>query len=322
MTSILKWPCIVTVFTLVTANICAAETDICYQTPEVPESAFSQVPKITSVGPYEGLMNRCRSSISKLESALNLAHIQAGTQGNGPAVRTLERALHEAVNDVNNDGNGFLPNTTTAIIEGSMMFDRVTRGLHAARISGSTAADVKWVLANNIYELIERVYYQIDKPYYLNSIRSCFENCRDEDFDFDGEYLKKVAEVARNFLTLEEIVAHYLADDQVEEVATLSAVDSAKNILLKSVLRRDFACAISELDNLEQLVSQAICSGPITGQSNTDIQLIRDRLHEIHIPDLSCRNFHWPRRHHHHDQDQDSDSDGDDDTQSAGARSR
>lgn len=241
---------------------------------------------------YQDILNRCTGYISDM-MMVRMQASQAARMGQlNQAANMLANKLAEKAAQIP-VGENIYPHTMEAIRSGNQVVQALMDSTSLMANQPQTSlivGQVRYKTADRVYQLIEKAFHRLDEKYFMSSVKSCWHGCHGSLLGLPSEYYEGVRVLAQDFLNLQKQEAPTMAFDSVELAVAAETVSAAKNILLTSVFRRDYACVITDLHNLEwEIRSYNQCGGILP--SNWFVDSIRARINSIYIPGHSCGDY-------------------------------
>lgn len=269
------------------ANYCGSSRNV--PAPIVTDVAWGKMAKFQNR--YADFYYRCGSMIGELEYAQSVAKQLLFSQGKGAAAdKLISTLIAKAATLPPEDLDVAYPLTMESIRQAAEVAKSLTKITTADRsMPNRMAAQIKYNTAVNLYRIIKKAYTQLDQPYYMNTTRECYGNCvginmRDR---FDN-YADGIVDLAKEFLNLQVNSATAQGTDVVEIGMTAASAKAAKKIVLNSVFRRDYSCAIMELHTIQVEAESFLCPGGTGYSSGYFTESLRARLANVQFPTRGC----------------------------------
>lgn len=245
--------------------------------PQQPLSIVDIQYSSSGVPFYQNLLNRCTTYVSDLMMAVNIANMQKESAGVGVAANTLKNAILSKA--------AMLPppftadvytNTVEAIRVAGMMVNQIELGVAQKQaVLGKNLTDrVRYRAYKRAIQLISQTYDTLDRSYFVPSIQICIGGCN-PFADLNSHYSDGLRELALNYLDYSQATGPGTADTDIELLVAYTSVNAAKVILSQSQFRRDVACTVSGLHNLQYLIGEMITGSLQTMPDQTKEQNVR-----------------------------------------------
>lgn len=262
--------------------------------PAVTDVAWARMARFQQR--YSDLYSRCGSMIGDLNYAQSQARRFLRTGSVTQAANVLINSLiASAKNLPPEDADVAYPLTIESIRQGA----EVAKSLLAAtagdrNMTPRMAGQVKLQVVSKIYNAITKAYTQLDVPYYEEVNQRYYGNSISIGIiDSFSEYFTGVADLAKEFLDIQGSSAAAQGTDKVELRMTAAAAKAAKKIVLNSVFRRDFSCAIMELHSIQVEAETYLCEGNPGYNQYSFVEELRTRLNNVNFPARGCNHGGW-----------------------------
>lgn len=254
---------------------------------------------------YADLYARCGDDLAALNSAQSRANRIVRNVGFNAAANELIATLQQQAANVPAIGADVaLPHTMMAIKASAQIVNALSASLNGRDVPVMMAGQVKFVLANKLYNLIKQAYNEIDselsRPVVYNCYgRGCYDGSISIGYDAYPQYYQAyyngVRDLAVKFIDLQKQTDGMQATDNTELAMTAAVAGAAKEILLNSMFRRSYACGILELQSIQSDAQEFMCSNPGYNQADF-VRELRQRLENVNFPKQGCG---WGHGHHH-----------------------
>jgi hypothetical protein len=240
---------------------------------------------------YTDFYSRCGSMIGQLNYAQSQARRFLRTGSIGQAANVLINTLIDSAKTLPpEDADVAYPLTIESIRQGAQVAKSLVNATQTDRnMTARMAAQVKYNVVVKIYNAITKAYTELDVPYYEEVNDRCYGNCVGiglaEDFN---NYFNGVADLAKEFLNIQSDSAAAQGTDKVELGMTAAAAKAAKKIVMNSVFRRDFSCAILELHSIQVEAESFLCQGNPGYNQYSFVEELRQRLNNVNFPARGC----------------------------------
>jgi hypothetical protein len=216
--------------------------------------ATNMSPVYYSADRYADLRARCSSYVTAIEQAMRSSELKLRQGKVDQAVVILNAVLQQKAAEI---GEGFRsranPHTVAAIVQAAKIakVSLVETEKFQAQL-GDNKDLLQLRMLEKLTKLVIKAHYELDAKYFYNVINQCrSNNCYNQSVYNLGflprEYYQGVAELAKDFVELYLANKELMAFDPVElSIASQTAV-SAAEILSTSLYRRDFACPVTRL---------------------------------------------------------------------------
>jgi hypothetical protein len=238
------------------------------------------------VNPQQDLMARCYSFVQDLARAQRTSVLVAQQSGAMAGAKILIDAIKLK--------NAYLPpvNFDTAYPN---TIDAIRGAAELAKVIEQTTRNVNPVLKGKIqfhyltemFKLIKNTYEMLDQPHFARAVSVCgWSGCTNAYESLDNSYYTATQKLAQSFLNLQTMNASGLGLDIVELKTSRVIVSTVKNLLANSMYRRNFACLVTELSNINFEISQHLAQ-PILSDAQA-VEMTRASLSAIQIPTSTC----------------------------------
>jgi hypothetical protein len=268
--------------------------------PVVTDVAWTKMAKFQKR--YSDLYYRCGSVIGQLNQAEMKAKRFLRSGSLGQATETLVGSLMSfAARLPPPNPYESYPLTMESIRQGSELMQTAVAATEKDQSMNSMmATQVKYNIVSRIYKTIHKAYDELDQVYYMQTNNSCYGGC-DELPDGDA-YRQGVADLAKEFLNIQEASAEAQGTDKVEIAMTAVTAKAAKQIILASPVRRFYSCAIMELHAIQVEASTFLCDGNPGFNQASFVDELRERLEGVRFPAEGCGYHHGHHRNYEQEQ--------------------
>ncbi|MFS4458383.1 hypothetical protein [Bdellovibrio sp. HCB2-146] len=275
--------------TLLAASLLAApmaQAGRCEQNPRpLPVPAVAIYPSKVS---YRDILNRCTNLVSELRSAQRQAGLMARAGSLSKAAAHMLAALNQKNREVRPWQESQNPHTVEAIRAANEVamtaFEAADQSQR--KLGSKLVGQVKYMTLSELYQIIFEAYEYLDVHYYGSIYENCGGyRCDSGAYDYlPYDYYERISDLAGRILNLQVKLGPAQADDAVELKISQAVARAAKFILLQSVYRRDFACVITDLHNLDREIGQEMCHSTIPSDWYVDQvrSQIRSAANSIH----------------------------------------
>jgi hypothetical protein len=245
---------------------------------------------------YSDFYYRCGSMIGQLEQAEIEANRFLRTSSLGTAANVLINTLIAKAQTLPPEqADVAYPLTIESIRQGAEVAKALLKSTQGdSNMTQRMAAQVKYNVIKKVYKAIHKAYTELDEPYYMQTNERCYGNCVEvgmpEEF---SNYYDGVAGLAKEFLNIQGSTADAQGTDKVELGMTAAAAKAAKKIVMNSVFRRDFSCAIMELHAIQVEAETFLCQGNPGYNQAAFVEELRARLSNVEFPARGCGHHGW-----------------------------
>lgn len=293
-------------FSLLAATVAVtaqAQTNSCQNrsvpAPVVVDVAWERMSRFQNR--YEDFYARCGSMIGQLKHAEIQARRFLNTGNLGQAANILINTLISSSHDLPaEDADVSYPLTIESIRQGARIAQTLLTATQTDRgLTPRMASQVKYNVIAKVYKAIDQAYNELDANYYLQVNQRCYGGCVSVGLPevYDG-YYNGVADLAKIFLNIQRNSAAAQGTDRVELNLTAAAAKAARKIIMNSVFRRDYSCAIMELHTIQVEAEAYLCQGNPGYNQWSFVEELRSRLSSVNFPARGCGHGGWRPRHH------------------------
>lgn len=217
-----------------------------------------------SSAPAEEIMAWCSSWISDLQNARWNAQLEASNGNLGGAADHLQATLTEKASNIGNGDFSPTPHTADAIRVGAAVVREAFSAAAHEMLPPRLSDQLRYIVADNTYALIEWAYFQLDDRYYRDVFETCHRpgrRCNDGDpmrFLPPG-YFDGVRQLGLQFMNMQIDLSRIEASDAIELRLSKVVAQGARDILMSSLYRRGLACPISKLEFAVSQIDSYLC---------------------------------------------------------------
>ena len=232
----------------------------------------------------------CSNWFTELQSAGWRAGMEAQNGNLGGAATILLDALAQKDSEI-----GFpnpAPNTADAIRVGHIVAMEAFAASSDPSLPPRLKAQVRYMIVDSMYDVIEWAYYQLDTRYYRHVYDSCRSgySCRLPD-----DYYDRVRQLALKFLNVQLQLGPVQASDYLELRVSRAVTAGAKEILNNSTARRYLACPISKLAFTEQQINRFLSCQDTSVPRRDQVLIVRRLLTDARnmLTEAGCRDDYY-----------------------------
>ena len=279
-----------------------AQADTC----AMPRSKYTSLSSISSnasmqsrsLGEFDDVLGWCSNWITELQQVRWSASLEASNGNMVGAANQLKRALDDKVSEIGQVFPTPAPHTADAIVVSSNILEEVFA--RSFDMSPRLRDQVRYMMADAVYALIEDAYNDLDRNYYREVLNQCGYGRHGCQGERDSSHLMRsyydgMRQLAVKILNLQQSVAQYQASDNLELGSSYAVSIGARDILMNSLARRSLSCEIGLLDFTAKQIERFLsCDGSNLSRPH-QIRIVRDLLAKAKA-DLrasNCRNYRY-----------------------------
>lgn len=268
------------IIVLVIANLAwasFAEAQVCQSVQ--PKSLLGDIKFRQPVPFYQSLLNRCQGYIDDLLKAKASANMIAKTGQLKLAADKMQQAIEEKAASLPPPfSSEFYPHTVEAIRTAADIAVNVSSAAWAGQyeLGPQLTAQVRYLAIVRAIEMVHMSYEQLD-AHYMYSVNTCYYGC-DTFNALPMQYYQGVKKLALGYLYYQLQQGPMMAHDTVELAVAQVITKAAKESLARSMFRRELACAVTALHNLEMKIGEYLCGDTIP--SEWEVDQVRGGLNE------------------------------------------